>query len=78
MDSLKMLKDMKVICVKCKKPVDSIMKHIDFDRMLIVYTAHCHGDTEEAILTRNLIEFSRNLTIKPGMAFVDRKQIEKQ
>lgn len=56
-----------VFCAKCGKPVDKMDSQFNPFTGDYLFTVHCHGKTEQTILTRN--EIANALSIDCTVAF---------
>jgi len=59
-------------CAICEKTVDMVVRKKSMDRDTLVYTVHCHGDTDTCELTHEQIENTPG-RIEPGYAFTKKR-----
>ena len=67
--------DVRMKEIKCairEKPVEMVVREKSSMRDTIVYTVHCHGDTDTCELTRYQIEEGHG-RIEPGYAFTTKR-----
>jgi hypothetical protein len=59
------------MCAVCGKPVDRMEMFDDPLAWRRVYTAYCHGETEETVISRELMEDA--ISISAGVAFSQKR-----
>ncbi len=62
-----------IMCAICEKPVDAIAREQSFEMDAYRFKVWCHGDTDNCVIPRQVIEDMSSGKLEPGYAFTTKR-----